>query len=467
MGWRPGPPGDDTHAATTTAKKKQRPQAVEVLGEPATSSRHRAPPPEVPPPKLPGTNPRRSPAQQLGALGDDLLAGDEDRDRGTRKFPTINRKVRLPPVSLHEVLADTVEVRRVRGQEDADHASVPSTLVRQARQVVDLVDDRAGVETGTFGGPATPKLLDPPPPGSKQVDATSAQQSFLAKNLPMLKARLHSMQALQEDKRRRSSPKDLIIEKAREHTRGRRKDAIPPVAKAEEPAAGNPDRALYDEVCKALGMGGALPGDALPHDKKKKDKKKKRSKRRHRRRSSSSSSSNSRSSSSSSFRLATSRGAGRENAIRETARLKPGKLFTEGLRTMNRYCDPSSITRSGEDPNNGMPPSAYRYLTTLVEVAGGMNLGRRDRRELQTLAVCLDSLAAGKLNEVGDILMQRFKAVETASSSKSWELAQHLELVPGGCTLSTTTREQEVAAKLMLRDAALQAQLQKRGGKPE
>ena len=72
-----------------------------------------------------------------------------------------------------------------------------------------------------------------------------------------------------------------------------------------------------------------------------------------------------------------------------------------------------------------------------------------------------------KLNEVGDILMQRFKAVETASSSKSWELAQHLELVPGGCTLSTTTREQEVAAKLMLRDAALQAQLQKRGGKPE
>ena len=114
-----------------------------------------------------------------------------------------------------------------------------------------------------------------------------------------------------------------------------------------------------------------------------------------------------------------------------------------------------------------MPPAAYRYLTTLVTAAQGLTLKERDKRELQTLAVCCDHLAKGNTAGLGDVLMQRFKAVETASSTQSWDLAQHLELVPGGSTLSTTTREQQVAAKLMLRDAALQTQLEKRSGRRE
>jgi hypothetical protein len=84
-------------------------------------------------------------------------------------------------------------------------------------------------------------------------------------------------------------------------------------------SSADPDRALYDNVCKALGLEEEVPGDTFGKaKKKKKDKRRKRGKHRHRRRSSSSSSSGSDSSNSSSFRLATSRGAGRENAIRKT-----------------------------------------------------------------------------------------------------------------------------------------------------
>ncbi len=69
------------------------------------------------------------------------------------------------------------------------------------------------------------------------------------------------------------------------------------------------------------------------------------------------------------------------------------------------------------------------YLTSsLIPASGQMKL--RDERELRTLAQALDALMTGDLGRAGDVLMQRFRGVETAHPEGDWRLAQHLEVIP-------------------------------------
>ncbi len=132
---------------------------------------------------------------------------------------------------------------------------------------------------------------------------------------------------------------------------------------------------------------------------------------------------------------------------------------------MLEYVEPSVTAGGGKSGGaNQFPAAAYRYLTTLVQVAQGMPLGRRDQRELKTLATCLDCLARGNLAVLGDVLMQRFKAVESAVATKSWEVSQHFEVVDPGSASAATTKEREIAAKLTLRDSQLQQALRRPGG---
>ena len=229
------------------------------------------------------------------------------------------------------------------------------------------------------------------------------------------------------------------------------------------------------QVCAALGVDPsgkplvkAEPVDGFggPETEKPKKKKKRRKKRRSRRRRRDSSSRHSSSSSSSyyshsasPFRFASRTGVGHENAIRETSRRKPGALLTHGLQKMEKLVNPA-VGGPGGEKVPVLPPSAQKYLTCLVHVAQKMNLGRRDRQELQTLAQCLDHLASGRLAPLGDILMQRFKAVETAVSTKSWDIAPHMELVePLDGTGVTSAKEHELAAKMTLKDGQLRTML--------
>ena len=94
-------------------------------------------------------------------------------------------------------------------------------------------------------------------------------------------------------------------------------------------------------------------------------------------------------------------------------------------------------------------------------------MSQRDARELRTLATCLDLLAGGRLAEVGDHLMQRFKSVETTASRRSLELGRHQELIPELNLGVTSLKEQEFAAKMTLRNAALKKVLQSQGGARE
>ena len=73
------------------------------------------------------------------------------------------------------------------------------------------------------------------------------------------------------------------------------------------------------------------------------------------------------------------------------------------------------------------------YLTVGLmpgAAASGNPVGRRNEREMRTLAEALDALLSGNLAQAGDIMMQRFRACEMSVQEGDWTLAQHLELIP-------------------------------------
>lgn len=99
-----------------------------------------------------------------------------------------------------------------------------------------------------------------------------------------------------------------------------------------------------------------------------------------------------------------------------------------------------------------------RYFTTVVNQTGN-NVGLRNARELRTLAEALDLLMVGKVAEAGDLLMQRFKAVELASQEGNWKVAQHLELIPETGVSTSSFKERRAAAKLEMEDYRLRKAL--------
>ena len=71
-------------------------------------------------------------------------------------------------------------------------------------------------------------------------------------------------------------------------------------------------------------------------------------------------------------------------------------------------------------------PRVVQYLTTVLD-RGSKELGRRNQRELRTLAEALDHLLEGDPLKAADVLMARFSSVELAGPGQSRAVAQHLE----------------------------------------
>ena len=95
-------------------------------------------------------------------------------------------------------------------------------------------------------------------------------------------------------------------------------------------------------------------------------------------------------------------------------------------------------------------PVCLRYFTTVFVPSFPVEkVGIRTHRELQTLAMCLDSLGKGDLAQTADMLMQRMKAVELASR-EGWTLATQLELLPRTASGLTSLSEHRKAARAQL-----------------
>ena len=111
----------------------------------------------------------------------------------------------------------------------------------------------------------------------------------------------------------------------------------------------------------------------------------------------------------------------------EKSRRNPGRLLRSGLEQMSKYL----AARTGGE---GGPTVSWRdqrvgaYLNqVLFNQHPPSVIGVRNTRELVTLAEAIDFLMEEQLPSLGDLLMQRLKAVE-ASGTEGWSVASYQEL---------------------------------------
>ena len=111
----------------------------------------------------------------------------------------------------------------------------------------------------------------------------------------------------------------------------------------------------------------------------------------------------------------------------------------------------------GVAAGGSLPAVAQTYLATVLLPSMSGSMGQRDERELRTIAKAIDLLVSGDSAGAGDVLMQRFKAVETASADGHWSIAKHMELLPTTTVSAVTDREREVAARMEKEERKLKA----------
>ena len=103
-----------------------------------------------------------------------------------------------------------------------------------------------------------------------------------------------------------------------------------------------------------------------------------------------------------------------------------------------------------------LAPKVMNYLTSVFHGAHPQKeVGIRTTRELATLATALDDIAAGRLPQVADLLMQRFKAVEASVIDGDWTSARHLELLPRSGVGLTSMKEKHAAVRAELDEVKL------------
>ena len=156
------------------------------------------------------------------------------------------------------------------------------------------------------------------------------------------------------------------------------------------------------------------------------------------------------------FRVASSR----EVDLVRLSQKNLGCLLRSALKEMSRY-----LAARGEalveEPGSGKVVS-YLHQILLPQYP---KTGIRSHRELVTLATALELFLDGRLGQLGDLLAQRFKAIEASlAADGNWAVARHQELIPTQASLSTKAELTE-AAKAEIRAQKLRSQLS-RGGPP-
>ena len=88
-------------------------------------------------------------------------------------------------------------------------------------------------------------------------------------------------------------------------------------------------------------------------------------------------------------------------------------------------------------------------------------VGLRSTREMRTWGKVLDLLLDGRFGELGDVAIQRLKALETAHKEGSWDLARHHELIPAALASITGEEERHVAARTEMQELKLKEAMEK------
>ena len=144
-----------------------------------------------------------------------------------------------------------------------------------------------------------------------------------------------------------------------------------------------------------------------------------------------------------------------------SSRKQPGKLLKSGLEEMRRYLldKPGGGAAMAEAGSNWRETTVGAYVSqVLFANHPPEGMGLRNAREIVTLSTSLDLLPSGQLARLGDVLMQRMKAVELPDG---WAVAKHYELIPPSKPAITTDKERDFAAKAALRAAKWKESLQR------
>ena len=102
------------------------------------------------------------------------------------------------------------------------------------------------------------------------------------------------------------------------------------------------------------------------------------------------------------------------------------------------------------------------YLNQIFFVQNPESLvGLRTSREIRTWGRVIDLLLDGRFGELGDVAMQRLKALETSHKEGSWELARHHELIPPTLASITGEEERHVAARVEFQELKLREAMER------
>ena len=128
------------------------------------------------------------------------------------------------------------------------------------------------------------------------------------------------------------------------------------------------------------------------------------------------------------------------NLLERSCRL-PGRLLAEALSSMRSFLGPRGEADVSDQPR------VLAYLETVFNQRYGKDaVGLRTSREMRTIAEAVDALVEGDVLRAGDLLIQRFKALETSVIDGTWLRARHHELVPEeGVGLASAAERQAIS----------------------
>jgi hypothetical protein len=154
------------------------------------------------------------------------------------------------------------------------------------------------------------------------------------------------------------------------------------------------------------------------------------------------------------FRLAPDRSE--EQRVHRKAESDPGHCFSTGVRQMmNHLAIRSGASADGTNASE-LTPCAVNFLTSVYHGTNPPStIGMRNSRELRTWCEVMDALVVGDLTYLGDLAMQRVKAIMLSVQDGHWNQAKFLELIPPNDVQLVSSDER----RSMIRDRALEHRL--------
>jgi hypothetical protein len=125
-----------------------------------------------------------------------------------------------------------------------------------------------------------------------------------------------------------------------------------------------------------------------------------------------------------SFEEAPSRTGG--NRVARVASSTPGMLLEDALSEVRRFL----VARGGADASevDRMMPMFTTYFRSVWQGAHPPSVvGQRTNNEMELICAVLDDLISGDLDKLGDVLVQRLRALQV-SVTQGWQVAEQLEL---------------------------------------